>query len=181
MASGAPSVGQHLLRKGVIDQAQLAWAERQAPHGGGVAAALLAAGLVTEIQLVEAAADHLGLPFVDLDAASLPPAPPFGEATARRARAIAFAVDERTVSVAMADPSDAEALALLQAADGNRSVLPALAAPAAVERAWRRAYPPQREAGVVAAPSSSGVGHQLDRLLASLVESRGSEIGRAHV
>jgi twitching motility protein PilT len=177
----APSIGDHLVARGIITEEQRMWAEAQSPSpSGGLAAALLDAGLVSEAQLVAAAADHMGIPFVDLDAD--PPGPSCARllpaAIARRAGAVPIGDDPTAVVLAMADPTDQGLVAWI-AASAERPVRAMAAVPAAVDRALDRLYPDRpQDGGLARSPAP-----RLDDLLAAAVRHGASDlhlaVGRA--
>ena len=166
MTSGSATLGQHLVDRAVITDEQLRWAEQEAARCGGVAAALLDAGLVSEQQVVEAAAERLGVPFVDLDELTLDGAADLLDAaSAHRAGAVAVGQDGGTLMVAMRDPSDQAAVADIER-HIRRPIRPALAVPAAIDRALQRVY------GSVSPDPHA----DLDRLLRTLVAVGGSDL-----
>ncbi|HTE18778.1 MAG TPA: hypothetical protein VK689_10420, partial [Armatimonadota bacterium] len=67
MALGRPNLGSILTRNGVISQHQLDAAVRyQAEDGCRLGEALVSLGACTEVQIAQALAEQLELPFVDL-------------------------------------------------------------------------------------------------------------------
>jgi twitching motility protein PilT len=149
----ARSIGQLLLDRGVITGTQLEWASAQ-QGASSVAAVLLGAEIVTEAQVVAAAGEHLGVPFADLDAH--PPdrsmAARLPEQAARRARAVPLSEEGASLTVAVADPTDAELLAWV-ARQAGTAVRAAIAVPAAIGRALDLVYP--AAAGPEAGPRAS--------------------------
>jgi Type II secretion system (T2SS), protein E, N-terminal domain len=102
---------------------------------------LLARGLIRERDLAPLLAEQEGLEFVELaaidlqeDAARLLP-----PQVAREAGAIIFALEDDTLLVAVADPTDEEAMEAVRAAVAPR-VRFVVATPSAVEAAQREAY-----------------------------------------
>lgn len=189
MAIASRSVGHQLVERGVITLGQLSWAEAQGvDRPGGVAGVLLAAGAVTESQVVAAVAERMGVPFMDLDDWR-PPAGPAGRLqadVARRARAVPISEDGAGLIVAMSDPT-AEELVAWVAAKAGCPVRAIAAVPAAIDRALDRLYPasdarpaPVGEAGSPRPPERSGVGarpaSELDGLLAEVVRLGGSDL-----
>ncbi len=157
------------MSRGVITREQFQWAASQQPQpAGGVAAVLLEAGLITEADAVAAVAEQIGVPFVDLDAR--PPDPrlagriPAG--IARVARAVPVAEDGGRLVVALADPTDADQIARLEAAAGS-PISPAATPPSALDRALDQLYP-VRPAATSVAP--------LDTLLGEAVRRSASDL-----
>ncbi len=113
--------------------------ERAEP--GGLAARLVALGVVDEQTLVRMLADEYRLPIADPCAADVPRAAldavPHG--LARRRHLVPIALAGGRLSVAMADPTDAAAIAELQFLS-NLDVEIAVAAPSAVAAATARLY-----------------------------------------
>ena len=185
-ADGSRSIGQLLVDRGAITESQLTWAATQR-GSGGVAAVLLGAGLVTDAQVVAAAGAHLGVPFADLDAT--PPDPSLAarlpEQAARRARAVPIDGDDTTVTVAVADPTDAELLAWV-ARHAGTAVRAAIAVPASIDRALDRLYAPKQPAepdGASVASMRSAVptgdaaaSSSLDALLAEVTAKGASDL-----
>jgi twitching motility protein PilT len=142
MAPPDRPIGQVLVDRGVISAAQLDWAAAQG--GTNVVPALLEARVVTEAQVLAAAADHIGVPFADL--AADPPDPSLAsrldEEVARRGRAVPIAADATSLTVAVADPTDTDLLTWL-ARQAGTAVKAALAVPAAIGEALDVLYPPR--------------------------------------
>src|SRR5579864_9236386 len=161
-ADGVRSIGHLLVERGAITREQLEWALAQ-PGAGSVAGTLLTAGMVNEAQVVAAAGDHLGVPFADLDAC--PPDPSLAgrlpAEAARRGRVVPVGVDASCLTVAVADPTDAELLAWV-ARQAGTPVRAAIAVPAAIARALDRLYS-------ATPPPAAGGGGSLDALLAQVV------------
>ncbi len=167
-ADGVRSIGHLLAARGAITHEQLDWAVSQ-QGAGSVAGTLLGAGLVTEAQVVAAAGEHLGVPFVDLDAC--PPDPSLAgrlsAEAARRGRVVPVAGDPSCLTVAVADPTDAELLAWV-AKQAGAPVRAAIAVPAAIGRALDRLYPAPRPV--------EGGGVPLDALLAQVISHGASDL-----
>ncbi len=161
----------HLVATGVITREQLAWAEGQPAGPGGLATTLLTAGLVTEGQLVAAAAERLGLEFVDLD--KIKPDPRLSrrlpEAAARQVRAVPVSEDAQGLVVATADAHRLpETLAWL-ATQAGVPVRAVAAAPGAVDRYLGRLYAQPLDTQRASASP-------LDRLLATVIDQGGSDL-----
>jgi twitching motility protein PilT len=183
-AEGVRSIGDVLAARGVITAEQLAWAKEQ-KGSGSVAGVLLSAAIVTEAQVVAAAGEHLGVPFADLDAS--PPDPSLAARlpaeAARRSRAVPIAGDDTTLTVAIADPTDAELLAWIARQAGS-PVRASIATPAAIARALDLLYAaPTAAAGgggasdapATAAPTG-GPGISLDAMLGQVVAQGASDL-----
>jgi len=176
MPPASRSVGQHLVDRGTISADQLAWAEaRQSGQPGGVPGVLLGAGLVTEAQLVAAAAERLDVPFVDLENRRVDAelARRLSPDTARAVRAIPISEDATGMTVAMADPMNADAVAKVGGEVG-RPVRAVAAVPSVIDRllaSLERVGPPARprEADARGRPG-------LDALLAEVLRRRGSDL-----
>ena len=140
MAPSDRSIGDVLVDRGVITAAQLEWAAAQG--ASNAATALLEARIVTEAQVIAAAADHLGVPFADL--AAQPPDPSLAarlnEEVARRARAVPISGDATSLTVAVADPTDADLMTWL-ARQAGTAVRAAIAVPSAITEALDALYP----------------------------------------
>jgi len=140
--AGSLTLGQTLLARGSISPDQLAWAEQNAEgQPGGMAGLLLSAGLISEAELVAAAAERLGLPFVDLAASPVDrnATRRLPEALARERHVVIVASDRIGVAVAMADPTDAATLAVLQREVGA-PVHPFAAVPTDIDATIDRLY-----------------------------------------
>ena len=169
-SDSARSIGQLLLSRGAITAEQLAWADARR-DGANVASVLVGAGLVTDAQVVAAAGEHLGVPFADVDA-MCPDAAVISRLpaeAARRARAVPIGGDGTYLTVAVADPTDAELLAWL-ARQAGCAVTAAIAVPAAIARALDRLYP-----ATPAAERHAG-GVTLDTLLSLVVTMGASDL-----
>jgi twitching motility protein PilT len=182
-AEGVRSIGDVLAARGVITAEQLAWAKDQ-KGSGSVAGVLLSAGIVTEVQVVAAAGEHLGVPFADLDAS--PPDPSLGSLlpaeAARRSRAVPIGGDATSLMVAIADPTDAQLLAWV-ARHAGTPVRASIATPAAIARALDLLYatPTGAPTGAVATVTGvpapiSEVGTSLDTMLGHVVAHGASDL-----
>jgi hypothetical protein len=119
-------LGELLVQAGVIDETQLMEAlEFQRSHGFRLGDALVELGLATEEQVLSALACRLGFERVELDtlprtaemaaAALLVP-----EQLARTRGVVPIAIDDRTLTVALRDPTDLEVMDELAFRSGRR-------------------------------------------------------------
>lgn len=141
-----PRLGDLLLAAGAIDEAQLRRGlAEQARLGTPIGMTLVRLGLLEEPTLVRALASQLGMPVVSLRGKKIN-----GEilqliscATAQKYRCLPLLVntdaDRRVLYVGMADPSDADALAEIEA-EAGLSVQPVLVAPSELEDGIHRHY-----------------------------------------
>jgi MshEN domain len=141
---GVTRLGQAMLDRGLITQTDLEQAlEHQRATRKRLGESLIDIGAVTSLQLSQALAEHLGVPFVDLE--THPPdvmlAGMIPEEVARRYCALPVERWSGQVVVAMANPNDVFALDDLRVLTGQ-SILAALADTghllAAIERAYSR-------------------------------------------
>jgi len=106
-------IGEMLLRAGIIDEEKLEQAfEQQRTQGGKVAAALIKLDILSEDDLVEFLSRQLGLPTVSLEEIDVDPdavkfIPP---QIAQKYMAIPYAQVNSALHVAMADPTDLNAI-----------------------------------------------------------------------
>ncbi len=141
-----PSVGERLIEVGIITREQLDRAlEMHDRTGVRIGAALVALGLVSEMELAATIAEQSNLPFVDLPSAEPDPevarlVPP------DRARALGILPildDGEEILVACTEPYDTEALAATPGLAG-RVVRPVIVTETALDRAmnavWRDEY-----------------------------------------
>ncbi|MFW5934016.1 MAG: GspE/PulE family protein, partial [Actinomycetota bacterium] len=169
--------------------------ERAAP-GERLGATLRRLGLITEPDLADALATQLRLPRIDLDhehvdlaaVAQLP------EQLAERYDVLPLSLDGTTLTIAMTDPSDVEALDGVRLAAGVRSVRPVVATAAPLASARRRAYRAattrdlvrELSSGTRAAPAASTaasvvadstpVGQLAEALVADALAARASDV-----
>jgi len=138
------ALGEVLVRHGVLSPEQLRWAEEQSAAGGGsLPKVLLDQRLAGESDLVRALADTLGMPYAEVDVASVDPHAatllPAELALDLVALPVRFGDDDQVV-VAVADPHDGTLRARLESAMGL---------PVALALAPRRALLAAIEAQVV--------------------------------
>jgi type II secretion system protein E len=131
-----------LLGKGVLDGDSLARAQADAERGGQpLRTSLLKLGMVTPWQMQEAIGESLGIPTVDLRAVSPDPSvlSLVPADLAQRHQIIPLSAEDGTMTVAIADPLNLEALDDVRLVTG-REVKPVLADPAEVRRVVDEAY-----------------------------------------
>lgn len=141
-----PDLGQHLVQRGFLTPEQLEDALEEARTlGRSLAYVLESRGVVAGAPLLAALGDFYGRPTVDLDAApveesllELVPAD-----IARRARAAPVSRSDRVLVVAVADPTDEQALDELRFVT-RMEIEPRVATPMAVERFLERHYADDR-------------------------------------
>jgi twitching motility protein PilT len=177
MALESGQLGRYLVDQSVLSIEQLVWAEDQAVSDDtSLAAVLLDHRLASEKDLMAAAADQMGLPFVDF--VSQPPRsvmagwlPP---AVARRAGAVAVARTAEFVTIALTDPTDKRLIDWLGQQVGI-TVHPALASSSELKQALDFLYPMDAPA---TAPSVPPTAHRIDlaELLTAVVASGGSDL-----
>ena len=135
-------LGELLVSAGALSATEVEDAVDRAAPGERLGATLRRLGLVTEPDLADALAAQLRLPRVDLeheevDLAAVALLP---ERLADRYDVLPFAFDGNTLSVAMTDPSDVDALDGIRLATGVRTVRPVVATAGPLGSARRRAY-----------------------------------------
>jgi MSHA biogenesis protein MshE len=135
-------LGEVLISKGLIDEAQLAQAlELQKTSGRKLGRALTDLKLVNESQIAEVVADQLAIRFVDLARHELEPALvlKLPEVQARRYRAIVLGTEGDGLLVGMVDPTDMAAFDQL-ARSLKAHIVPAVVAEGALLGAIERIY-----------------------------------------
>ncbi|MGI8575660.1 MAG: PilT/PilU family type 4a pilus ATPase [Egibacteraceae bacterium] len=180
-------LGAVLVAQGVVDQAGLrAASERQGADGSSLVNALVAMGVASESQIVQAIARHVGLPFVDTSAGGVDPeaALMLDRATAERLVALPIAFgDENELIVAIADPNNAVGVREVATATGM-SCRPALTVRSDLMAAITHLADPG-EAGAGNGPEADNSGLlafeteakiDLDTVLMALVERGGSDL-----
>jgi type IV pilus assembly protein PilB len=136
-------IGEILLEAGLVSQPQLDEAlERQAKEGGRICSHLVRLGYLRSEVLLEFLRMQFGVAAVDLSkyriAESVISRLP--AATARKYRVVPLAVLGNSLTVAMVDPRDAEALEVV-AAETGMAVDPLICPQAVVDEALARYYP----------------------------------------
>ncbi|MPZ20096.1 MAG: type II secretion system protein GspE [Luteitalea sp.] len=137
------ALGQLLVDAGILSKGEIETAEQhQKLQGGSLEACLVALHLVTEVDIAAALGWHYGVPAVDLtrvipsaDALAAVPA-----SVAHRRRLLPLHTSGRTLTVAMADPSDLGALDELRFLTGCR-VHAVVASERAIDEALQGEYP----------------------------------------
>ncbi|HXU66024.1 MAG TPA: type II secretion system protein GspE, partial [Casimicrobiaceae bacterium] len=141
-------IGELLIERGKLDQANLDRALRlQAESGEKLGALLVTLGLCAQRDVAEALSQQLALPLVD--ATGYPEFPILEERVSprflREARALPVREDEAELALAMADPTDAYTIGAFEMVTG-RAVRPMVAIPTDLEAALERLYGAGRSA-----------------------------------
>ncbi len=121
MMNASRRLGEFLVERKVLSRDALEAAiQREETEGTPLSAILVSAGLVGEKDLVAAVAAQVGVPFVDLDVTAVQPGLEgmVPADVAHRHLAVAVAMEGDGVLVAMADPSNRDAVAEVQEAVG---------------------------------------------------------------
>lgn len=171
---GRKQIGQMLIEKGLITEAQLQQAlETQEQTAQLIGEVLVDLGFVEPRQLYEILAEQLRVPFFDLENQDIDSgvALLLGRDLAERYRAIPVGRGEGTIQVAMAEPSD-----VIATDDLKRhlqvSIEPLLAVPAALEQTIEKVYAGAREGPAPAAgPGGGFAGEDMDQLTQSIRDS----------
>ena len=137
-----PRLGEMMIARGLLTNDELeAGLQRQRVTGRRLGETLVETGVITSIDLARVLADHLNVPFVDLDERQ----PDVmvrevlnGDAV-RRYRALPVERWSDQLVVALVDPLDVFVLDDLRVLTGER-ILPALADPAQIDAAIERLY-----------------------------------------
>ncbi len=136
MLAASRRIGEFLVDRKVLSRDHLEQLlEREAHEGVSLSKLLVAERLVGEKDLVAAVADQAGMRFVDFDHLAVNPALEglVPADLARRHLAVAVDLDGDNLVVAMADPSDADAVAELEKGTGW-PLTPAIAVRAELKR-----------------------------------------------
>ncbi|MDE2002614.1 MAG: type II secretion system ATPase GspE [Betaproteobacteria bacterium] len=141
-ASARRRLGEILVERGKLDQANLDRALRlQGESGEKIGALLVTLGLCAQRDVTEALATQLGLPLVE--PGGYPEFPILEESVSarflREAHALPLREDEAEVALAMADPTDAYTIGAFEMVTG-RSVRPMVAIPTELDAALERLY-----------------------------------------
>ena len=159
-------LGEILIKGNLLSREQLAKAiEEQKKSNKRMGEILTESGYVTEEKLAWALSVQLGIPFTDLNTAVVEPeALDFlTEKFARRTLALPLAVDKRTITVAMADPLDLEAINDITFASGREvrpTVAPLKDIKSAIRRFYHLAQPLQKILGEIQGGSLEVIGDQ---------------------
>ncbi|MHB8723959.1 MAG: type II secretion system ATPase GspE [Casimicrobiaceae bacterium] len=141
-ASARRRLGEILIERGKLDQANLDRALRlQGESGEKIGALLVTLGLCAQRDVAEALATQLGLPLVE--PGGYPEFPILEESVSarflREAHALPLREDEAEVALAMADPTDAYTIGAFEMVTG-RIVRPMVAIPTELDAALERLY-----------------------------------------
>jgi twitching motility protein PilT len=152
------SLGEFLCERKVLSRDALEeYLAKEATTGRNLAALLVADGLVGERDLIAAIAEQTGQRFIDLDVQMIRPGVDqvVPEEIARELLAVAVDIEGAELIVAMADPSDKEAVAKIAHATGW-PIVPALAVRASLTQLIVAMYGPMpgHEPGSGAEPAS---------------------------
>jgi type IV pilus assembly protein PilB len=150
MLAASRRIGEFLVDRKVLSRDHLEQLlERESEEGVSLSKLLVAEKLVGEKDLVAAVADQAGMRFVDFDHLAVNPALEglVPVELARRRLAVAVDLEGDNLVVAMADPSDAEAVAELEKGTGW-PLTPAIAVKSELRRMVTLMY--GEEAGAVA-------------------------------
>jgi type IV pilus assembly protein PilB len=139
---GTTRIGELLIERQLVSQSQLAEALlQQSVSGQQLGSLLVDLGALDDLDLARVLAAHFGLPLADLrqdepaeDAIALVP-----EGMARSYTAIPMRRAEAGLEVAMANPTEREAVEAMAGASGMR-VIPLVASPSDVRRAIDKCY-----------------------------------------
>jgi len=135
-------LGQLMIERGLVCEEQLDQAlEEQRTSGRRIGETLVELGVITSVDLAKVLADHLGVPFVDLQSATTDfvLAALIPENVARRYHALPVARWDDQLVVAMANPNDVFAVDDLRALTAH-PIIAALADPQHLQEALDRAY-----------------------------------------
>ncbi|HYD47474.1 MAG TPA: ATPase, T2SS/T4P/T4SS family [Terriglobales bacterium] len=180
-------LGQLLVQRGLVTQAQLAGVTASQTASTCLAATLVRCGIIAEDTLAALLASELKRPRLDLDAAviSANVAALVPESCARRHHLFAVDLHGNRLTVAMADPSDLNAVNELRLLTGY-DVRPVVATVGAIDRAMANCHraaapeersPASRDAGQERATAEDGpVVRLVDSLLARAVERGASDL-----
>ncbi len=134
---------QFLVEKGFLKKEQFDEAQKVLQQTGqkDLGKVLVSLGMVGEREVIEAKAQEMGLPFVNLDGINIDSAAinVVPERIAKNHSIIPVRKDGTTLYIAMANPSNIMAIDDVKMASGCR-VIPALAVPGAIEDALKKYY-----------------------------------------
>lgn len=187
-------LGEILLQRKLITHDDLDRAlELQRERGEKIGKILVDLGFIAMRDVLSALADQLALPLVSIDGTPPPASPETEKLTAkflRQTRSLPVALQDSTLTLAMADPLDFETLAIVRRVTGLR-VQPALAPEQEIADAIERFYgQPDKsdgdpsDAGVAAEDlehlrdmaSEAPVIRMVNAMIAQAVEKRASDI-----
>lgn len=145
--SGSKHLGEILLRKGLVDRADLdAALERQRGDGRRIGDILVAEGKCSPEAVADALAEQVRVPRAPEGFWEQPPAAGFPVDLALQHKVFPLSVEGGRVRVAIADPLDLAALDGIRYAT-DLDAVPEVATPAEIERALRRWYGAAVDAG----------------------------------
>jgi twitching motility protein PilT len=175
MQAGSRRLGELLIDRKVLSRDVLeGLLERESADGGSLSKLLLSEGHVSEKDLVAALAHQAGYSFVDFQHTAVNPTLesviPVELAQAHLAVGVDFSGDR--LVVAMADPSDKDAVSAIEAATGF-GIAPAIASRRELQRVVGAMY------GLSAAPSPAGATNGDGDLTISLAEDPSVRASRA--
>lgn len=150
MAAERKLLGEYLLKKGIINEAQLKEAIEESKRSNRkVGEILIRKGLVKEEDIVRALSEQLGFTFVDLASCEIQP-----EAVALipakiavRLQAIPISKSGDSLDVAMANPLDIAAIDELGYLVRGLRIKPLLATPSGIREAVEKYYKPEPPGG----------------------------------
>ncbi len=165
-AVAPPRLGEMLIARRLIAPEDLERAlELQRERGDKIGKILVDMGFLAARDLLAVLAEQLAVPLVTVDAP--PPAAPELEGLAprflRQCRVYPLALDDATLTLAMADPLDFESIAAVRGFSGLK-VKPALAAEQEILDAIERHYGSESERQVLAGDESEQASEDLEHL-----------------
>ena len=161
-------IGEILIQGKLITREQLGKAiEEQKKTNKRMGEVLSEMGFVSEEKLAWAMSVQLGIPFTDLNTAVVEPEALdlLTEKFARKNLALPLGVDKRTITVAMADPLDLEAINDISFASGREvrpTVAPLKEIKSAIRRFYHLAHPLQKILGEIQGGSLEVIGEPED-------------------
>ena len=146
--SGRKRIGQILIERGIVTDSQVKEAlEQSKVQGGAIGQMLVTLGYATEDDVVQALAEQAGMEFVDLDAVQAIPAEVLdmvSPSLAKIYRVVPVKFDNNTLTLAMADPLNVNALDDLRLML-SKDVVGAVSSESSVDNAIDRFYADRRE------------------------------------
>jgi len=132
-----------LLKKGIITQEQLNSAKQEASRTGmPLERAMEKLGYISEVNIAQAIAESIGVPFMDLtdylvdpEVIKLVP-----EVTAKKCKAVPLFKIGDSLTVAMSDPSDIEAIDELRIKSNSSNIDPVLSTPDMIQKVMDQYY-----------------------------------------
>jgi len=155
-------LGNVLQRQGLIDQSTLDWALKvQETRGDSLGSILLKRGVLTEAQLFSAFSLQYNIPFETLEGFEFTPgqkkalAQTVEETFSERFQILPLRLEENTLTVAVSDPADLEAVNSLRARRVDLRTRCVLVTPATRRRLHAELYSPSSTAPARGKPPSS--------------------------